>query len=222
MIIIPGPQIILNQAAVAATYLLNETFEGTGYDNGQSITFTPTGTVDEDFSTSGLNLEGSQCLKLDGTSADSYIISSTFPSTYSPAWATFQFRAASLPNSAGRTIFTFRNSTTTLLQIWFNNTGTLSAKQGSGTTATTSGTLSINTTYYIKVKYVAGSGNGVATVAFSSNTIFPTSGPNYAECIDGTSTLGMNNISLWSDNSATNGVILYFDSLLVDDAEIYL
>lgn len=81
--------------------------------------------------------------------------------------------------------------------------------------ATTVSTLSANTTYYVWIHYLKGSGaNAVADVAFSSSKTRPTSGDGFAQVTNGSSTADVVDIYLnVSDIAFGSGImgVIYDD-----------
>lgn len=198
----------------ASSYLLSENFEGTGYEN--SWTETGTGTQDEDYSTSGLSLEGSQCLRLAAT-AQTLITSSTF-TAQSTAWAYFLFRFVS--STSTNVVFQFQNSSAVeVLRMRITTGGVLDVRAGGGTNQAVTDAMSTGTTYHVWVGYTVGSGsNAVASVGFSTDGTRPTSGTKFAQSTNGTATTNADRIRFGAVGSVTMEYIV--DKIRVSDSTI--
>jgi hypothetical protein len=196
------------------TYLLQENFEGTGYE----LSWTEAaGTPDEDYATAPAPLAGSHSLRLDGTSVTQRADSPAFATT-TDLWVYMLFNPTTLPGSGNNDFFHIRNSTTQVLAAQLNASGTVRVSVGNNSLSTVS-TMSAGTTYHVWVHYIAGSGsNAFGSIAFSTDGTKPTSGNPYTEITTGTSTLGGDNLRLTA--TATNGGIFIMDKVRADDATI--
>jgi hypothetical protein len=144
------------------TYLLEEGFEGTGYEN----TWTEGGTAspNEDYATSPAPLVGSQSLFLD--SGTSSFTGHTLASTHSELWL---FGRILLPVTAalanGRQLFSIRDAddTTDLASVAMGSVSgsTFGFRVYNGATVATSSTTTrtTNTEYYVWFQYVKGTGS---------------------------------------------------------------
>lgn len=198
-------------SAVGPTYLINQNFEGTGYDNSETWTETATGTVDEDYT--GDVIAGSQSLRIvvstqtGETRKDITAISDIF--------VYFRFKRVS-----GTTLrlITFRDTTNTRGLVNLNSSGTLTLNHGSAS-ASTVGTIAASDSVHIWVRYTQGTGaDGFMEVGFSTDGTKPTSGNNYASTSVGTSTTTVNRIALGTTSNQTAEGI--FDRVLADDVSI--
>jgi hypothetical protein len=216
---IRGPVSINVPVANPQTFLINQGFEGTGFDNSEAFWY-PEANADEDFSTSGLSLDGSQCLELDATTTIASCRAYNAFTRKTACYFFFKYRTKVLPTTVS-TIARIEDGFDTLAICYILSSGALYVKNGSASAVQTTSTLSVDTTYYIWINYASGTGvNGVATVGFSSNGTRPTSGNNnYAECIDGTSTIGCRGINLSCERDGTN-MKSYFDHVLVSETQI--
>jgi hypothetical protein len=139
-------------AAAGSSYLVDEGFEGTGYE--ETWTEAGTGTIDEDHT--GTVIAGSQSLQIN-LSAQTGSTAVTFTAQGS-LFAKFRFRVAS--TSSNPTIATIRNGSTilgSLILVGVNRTMRTTAAGGSN--ASSSATLPLNTDIYIWLEYVKGSGS---------------------------------------------------------------
>jgi hypothetical protein len=197
------------------TYLLQENFEGSGYEN--TWTEAGTGTKDEDYATSPAPLVGSQSLRLafasqNGTTTTALSADQGTCDVY------FQVNFAAIPAS-GKVFLRLRDaSANTLVRIEIGSSNRFTLRHGTAAASTTDG-LSTSTTYHVWISYAKGTGaNGSATIAFSTTGTRPTSGNAYAAVTTGTATADVHDIMLGTENTSTwEGV---FDKVRVDDATI--
>lgn len=212
----PGRSFSFRVRPTAGTsYLFEENFEGTGYEN--TWTEAGTGTIDEDYSTSGLGLEGSQCFRL-AASAQTPRSTSENWTAQADMWFYMMFRPVSLP-SATMLLLTIQATTTECLRIRLDPAGTLKVRAGGGTENTTFGAMSAGTTYHIWCRYTKGSGsNAFGSVAFSTDGVRPTSGNQYRETTNGTATSDANNVRFGVTSSGTFDLI--YDKVRVSDSTI--
>ena len=99
--------------------------------------------------------------------------------TQATLYAFFWFRTNQLP-SAQLNVVGF--STPAAFLLYLNSDGTLRIVESGGSSASTVGSIAINTTYKIWLRYSINTGgnNGVGSVAFSTSYPEPTSGNNFA------------------------------------------
>jgi hypothetical protein len=200
------------EAAGGIAYLLEENFEGTGYEN----TWTETGTPDEDYSTTGLSMQGSQCVRFNAT--ETYI-THTLPSAYSPIEVYFQLRFAAWPSPA-RNILTLQNASgTNQLVIYKGTADSITLRTPTLAPQTTLYGLALNTTYHVWIRYEKGTGgNAKMWLALSTDGIRPTSGSLYAYRDTGTATKDISKIAIGMLLSAT--VDMFVDRILVSQDPI--
>jgi len=198
----------------AASYLLAQGFEGTGYDNSETWTASGTGTADPDASTSGLSLEGSQCAHLVGSTQTATIASPSI-TALSDVWAYCLLRFVS--TGATARVFGFYNGSTIQTQFRIRSGGSIDVLASAS--AQTVGTMSTGTTYHLWFRQTTGSGaNSFGSVGFSTDGTRPTSGNNYAEITTGNVTTNCNAVRFGSNSSAT--FEFYADKVRVDDVQI--
>ena len=206
--------------AAVGSYLFQETFEAAGYDNaGWAETLGTNGIVNEDDTTAPV-LEGSQQLKIYGSSEGaevSYTISPTFTAS-GTIYVRFRFRIKDDRPSTNNIFYLY---TGIGAKQWINfiSTGELAVTTGPKT-ATTTAKILVNTSYYIWVKYIKGTGaNQIGSVAFSTTTTEPTSddGTNgWAQLTDGARTDNIDTLRL----SYKGYYNAYFDEILVSASPI--
>lgn len=168
-------------ATTASPYLLEQDFEGAGYDRGQVWNENASGTMDEDYT--GIILDGSQSLLIDLTAN---IVDSVSPVFLMPGgggdiwYIYFQMQVVTFPTSSDYRIINLTN----ICDLSISSTSNLVVKPWVGTGVATVGMLSAGVKYHV---WIQGSGNGVETgsagtarVGFSTNGTRPTSGDNYA------------------------------------------
>lgn len=210
-------QLSKKESGASQTWLLQETFEGTGYDNPQGVTFLESGTVSED--ETGVVLDGSQSASITTTTATGSI--STYPalSAVDAIYSYFLFRTTALPTTI-MSIYLVQTGATVIGRIYVVPDGRMGARQGAGTTAYTVNTVSLNTTYHVWFKYAKStSSNGIATVGFSTDGTKPASGNGFAQCTNGDKTDQANTCVLYGQKDGTGGVN-YYDKWYVSTSEI--
>lgn len=201
----------------APTYLINQNFEGAGYDNGETWTESGAGTRDEDYT--GVVLSGSQSFRMvtSGANLSTYTSFSANSTVYGyflfrPVSNTGAYRLCSIRDNAG-------GSGNAVCYIIVNADGTVGVRAGSAGTVNTVGTVSNGTTYHVWLTYTKGTGaNGFGSVAFSTDGIKPTSGNNYAEHTNGNATADGEKIMIGTDTAHTFEAVV--DRVLVDDEPI--
>lgn len=200
-------------SAPAATYLINQRFEGTGYDNSE--TWTETGsTVDEDSTITVL--DGSQSLRVTTVAAEGYTDSPAF-SSQTQAWIYFLWRPVTLDGASY--IGALFGGGAERLWIRVNSDGTMRIDHGS-VSASTVNTVTAGTTYHIWARYQTGSGaNGQGDIAFSTDGTKPTSGDNFASLTTGTETTSVT-VARLGNFSFNRTIVFVFDKCLVDDVNI--
>lgn len=207
-----GRAVRVSGGAAAATYLINQRFEGTGYDNSEAW-FETLGTPNEDYITTVL--EGAQSLFLDSSGGTSQRCdSATNALFYSHIWGYMRFRVNAYPSSTS-SIFSIRTNGTAFMDAQMDTTGHLRVDIGVNSTLTVLG-MSLNTLYHIFWEYQTGTGlNALGSIGFTSDGTIPT-GNNLSSSLVGTSTGQYNNIRL---NAVATETIIY-DQVLIDDVAI--
>jgi hypothetical protein len=195
------------------TYLINQNFEGSSYDNGETWTEAGTGTVDEDHT--GTVIAGSQSLRVN-LSAQTGSTYATF-TAQGTLYTKFQFRVAST-NSGNVTIATIRNGSTTLgtlLLVGANRT--LRAVAAGGSNASASGTIATGTNIYVWLEYVKGTGaNAICRAGWATTDSKPaltSTGAQTCFSSNGTSTSDANTLYLGHTVSSTYEC--FFDAVQV-------
>jgi len=210
------------EVPASSAYLFQENFEGTGYENPWTES---AGTPNEDYTTSPAPLEGSQSLYLDGSSSDQTVYAAV-PSPGSGSTQEFYFLlnvVAKGSANTNRNLVLLSSSGTNLCTLFATSGLALRIRADGGTAVSTANTLSLGTTYHVWVTYKAGTGaNAVATVAFSTDGIRPTSGNSYAISSNGTYTVVANRMNLWGDftTASTNYIQVIFDKIRMADTTI--
>lgn len=195
----------------AANYDVQETFEGAnaGYDLAD-WTETGAGTIDQDYSTSGLDLTGSECLHLVSSSNTAYAQRTVTAS--SDVHVKFKLRRES--NSADSYICTLRNAVPgSSCIISFNSTGKLNLISGASNLTTTDA-LTADTTYNVWLRYTKGTGsNGFCSLGFSTDDTEPTSGTKFVSASNTSATTDVVDVRLgpWLNNSLD----IYIDDFLL-------
>jgi len=151
----------------APTYLVNQNFEGTGYDNGES--WAETGTPDEDHT--GTVLVGSQSCLVEANE-----VTYTTYAGQTTVYAYCRLKRNAQSSSANTTIFAIRNSSnTTIAALRFNysNPNTefkLYANGGDSTASSTTQGGDNSTVWHVWLTYVSG---GTCELAMSTTGTKP-------------------------------------------------
>lgn len=200
---------------VAATYLVEQNFEGAGYDNGES--WVENGTPNEDYTTTVLRGSQSCYITASGGSDDYTTISIA---ETSEVWFFLRYRTSDV--SQDHTFVYFRNSTSNsigIVKVDADGGGAgvhvLRASQGtvglSGSTA-----LAADTTYYIWGRYKTGTGSdGEVDIWLDTDNTKP--GSLEIDLNTGNGTTDMAAFRLYGD---VEGVDDIFDQVLLDDEVI--
>lgn len=195
----PAPSIIINgpvkniaTAGGGATYLINQNFEGTGYDNSETWTESGTGTLDEDYT--GVVLQGSQSFRYNPTAQIGRTISPTF-AAQTDVWYYFMVQFVSLPTSGAQELFRIQAGSTSVARATISSAGAVNIRSGSSGGTSTVSTMAAGTTYHVWIHYTAGAGaNSVGTLGFSTTGTKPTSGNNFATQTNGNATSSADNV----------------------------
>lgn len=182
-------------------------------------------TPDFDYTTSPAPLGGTYSFMLGGciNGADTRIYRTFTPTAGQPQELYFTFTLTEDgSNPATFVIAKLARSTSYYCTITLNSNKTLAAAVGGGSSVNTVGTISEDVQTHIWVRYMPGGGtDALCSVGFSTDGNRPTSGNNYAEATDGTTTLDTNRVYLWGDYAnATSCNDIIIDNIFVDDATI--
>lgn len=177
----------LQETSAGVTYLLEETFDATGYDVA-GWTESNTSETKEDWTTAPAPLDGTQSLYFDVTATRS-IDAPAWAGT-DTVWVSFLWHddEAALPGAA-RPFCALKDSVggATVASLTLEINGDITVACGSATSRSTD-SLTRNTTYRIWMSYTKGSGsNGQASVYWST-TIAGPKGSSKASVTTGTST----------------------------------
>lgn len=194
--------------ASEASYLINQNFEGAGYDNSESWTETA-GNPDEDYTTTALR--GSQSLYLQGGGTIEFFLSPTFADA-STLWTHFMVQSSDYTPSDSYNLLEIRNNSTIVARLYLVNTGYFRIYHGT-VNVTSSTHLSDATTYHVWLKYVVGSGSDGEVELYISETT--TRGEIDKSISNGDATADANN--LYFKGRYGDFII---DHVLADDAEI--
>ncbi len=155
--------------AAPATYLINQNFEGTGYDNGE--TWTESGTPNEDATPA---LVGSQSLEYTGSNQNAYASFTAQTTVYAYA----QVRRMSQPTGTNGGVFSLRSTDGVTGRVSFavnyNSPNTEFKIATDGTFSAASATVQAglnDKTWHVWLKYVA---NGTCELAMSETGTKPT------------------------------------------------
>ncbi len=205
-------------AASGATYLVNQNFEGAGYDNSE--TWTESNAVwNEDYTATVLT--GSQSLYAISTTVSRTLDSPVFATT-SDIWFYLQFQLVAAP-TANTLLIQFRNNVTGLATVRFR-TGSKFRVEDAGqahTSSDSTGTLSTGVKYHCWVHYIAGGGtDSTISCAISTDGTKPTSGNYFVGISNGVGSLGCDRARVYCDSSGSAGNEMIYDRFLADNAAI--
>lgn len=208
-------------AAAGPSYLINQNFEGAGYDNGETWTEN-NAAWNEDYTATVL--VGSQSLY--GISTTSARTDFASFSGQVDVWAYCRFRIVSggsewPSGSATWSIFRIANSSgTSVAQLQLRPSNKFRVNGGTSSSDSV-GTLSDDTTYHAWLHYTKGTGSdAVITGGISTDGTKPTSGNYFVSLSNGTSTTDAARIYLVCDSSGGVGMEVIFDQILVDETTI--
>jgi hypothetical protein len=196
-----------------SSFLLNQNFEGTGYDNGETWTEAGTGTVDEDHTSTVI--AGSQSLRVN--------LSAQTGSTYAAftaindVYCKFRFRVAST-NGGNQIVATIRDGATALGTLTLAGASrVLRATAAGGSNGTSSDVLPVNTDIYVWFEYLKGTGaNAICRCGWATTDSKPSlasTGAKTGVSSNGTSTAQPSRIYL--GNTGTGTVECFFDAVQV-------
>lgn len=199
-----------------ASPLVNQNFEGAGYDNAETWSTLGGGTINPD--ATDIVLLGSQSFKV---TAGDFVAGSAYISTAAGAerWGHMQFQ---ITTSGNRIIAESQDSGfAAQIQIVAINGGGIRVYSGA-VNATTSATWSTGTKYYLWWHYLKGTGtDAVAEVWFSTTTTKPAdASAGHAKVTTGTSTADLVYHFVGSPTAAAGNYEIHIDHVYVDDEAI--
>ena len=197
-------------ASSGSSFLLQEGFEGTGYEN--TWTESATGTVDED--NTGTVIAGSQSLRVN-LSAQTGSTYATFTAQGS-LFCKFRYNVAS--TSGNPTIATIRNGSTilgSLILVGVNRT--LRAVAAGGSNASSSATIATGTNIYIWFEYVKGSGsNAICRAGWAATDSKPAlTSTGTQTCLSSNGTATSDADGLYLGHSVSSTYECFFDAVQV-------
>ena len=197
--------------ASGSSFLLQEGFEGTGYEN--SWTESATGTVDEDHT--GTVITGSQSLQIN-LAAQNGSAYASFTAT-NDVYCKFRFRVAST-NGGNQVVATIRDGATVLGTLTLAGASrVLRATASGGSNGTSSDVLPVDTNIYVWFEYLKGTGaNAIFRVGWATTDSKPSlasTGAKTGVSANGTSTAQPSRIYL--GNTSTGTVECFFDAVQV-------
>lgn len=194
----------------SGTELVRQSFEGVGYDNGETWT---TYSSDPDPDSTANALDGSESLYLDGTN-DRVITSFA---AQDEVWLYGSFYHASGSSSTRDLITLFKDGTGDIAYAQTTSAGNLEIVCGT-VNGGTAAALSTSTRYYIWLHYVAGTGSNAQLHVYLSTTTTKPGTPTDS-ITNGDATSQVDRL-LIGPQSATGGSDNYWDTILVDTAVI--
>lgn len=207
--------VVVQSRTAQVTWLINQNFEGTGYDNTE--TWTESSTFNEDYAT--VILRGSQSGA--NETATSYA-QKDLGADYSELWGHFLFRATDVSPASEEAVVELYDSTNTVFaRFSIRTTGFVRSNHGGtiGTTSASVGDLADATAvrlwFYFKAETSDGANDGVfsmwtSTAAETSRS----SGDQLISQTNGAMHQGVRYVRLVYGLSANVGI---YDQVLVDD-----
>lgn len=201
-------------APPAVTYLVNQNFEGTGYDNSETWTPSLADSVNADYT--GVVLRGTQSLQI-RPGAGQIRVFTDFTNQDS-VWVFMRFRVSDATPSGNTAIIDMEvnGSTTAIYSLLITTAARIRISHNTVTATGATTTLADNTTYYVWVHFVIGTGaDGISSVYIDTDATRPAS-PE-ASMTNGNGTTQMGRIRV--QTGPTLGIAI-FDQVLVDDVPI--
>ena len=205
-------------ATAGSYFLVNQNFEGAGYDNGETWTESATGTVDEDHT--GTVIAGSQSLQVNLAAQTG----STYASftAINDVYCKFRFRVAST-NNGNQVVATIRSGTTVLATYTMAGASrVLRATAAGGANGTSSDAVPVDTDLYVWIEYQAGPGTlsvaRIGWVAVADYTGKPSLASTGAKTGVSTSTsapAGTNADRLYLGNTGSGTMECFYDAVQV-------
>lgn len=195
--IIAGNATFRNSSSPPISYLVNQNFEGSGFDNGETWTTNTSGGtyLSSDPDSTSPAIVGSQSLRQITTNAYIQLLH-YWGSTNTEVFGYCMINPITFP-PASRRIMTFKSAAATeQAYVVLRPTGVIRTGVG-GNFADTVGTMSLNTNVHVWFYYKAGSGSdGIINAAWSFTGIKPNSGNNFAGISNAASTTGVQLIGI--------------------------
>lgn len=197
------------------SYLVNQNFEGTGYDNSETWTESSPG-PNPDYTTSPAPLHGSQSLRFFDTTHN--VSTYTTFTANGDIYGHLMVRWTALPSSSIQFVRIGDGSGTQQGFLRISAAGGITVGNGSSEDGPTDA-MSSGTTYHVWFRYNKGTGaNGNAYVAFSTDATEPTSGTKYKSISNGTSTADAARLTLQHDADSTFDAVM--DQVMVGTSDI--
>lgn len=188
------------------SYLISENFEGTGVPTGW-VYANSNGSGNFDSLSSGLNMEGNECLFMEygKTGSDGWVtLVTTGFAEQSNIEVYFKLRIESTPSAVLGFCYLLSNSDTECLRVRMPTTKQLDLRCQTGTPSAISSGLASNTTFNTWIRWeqgTSGASNPYASIALSTGNSRPTSGPLFASLNVGVNTEKCTKIRFGLSNS---------------------
>lgn len=194
------------------SWLIHQTFEGVGYDNGETWTTNGSGAITLNPDNGTNVIEGLQSLAIENSPSEQ--INSAFPAAYDEVWYYCMVKIADVGHSpvfiADKQAFTIEARFNAGAPRQFE----LITPDGTARPVTQ---YAANTVYHVWLHYRKGTGaNSFASLGFSTTGIEPTSGNQYVEIINGTSTSTLSGVML----TCNSAVLLIIDKVIASTNQI--
>lgn len=196
-------------AAASVSYLINQNFEGTGYDNSE--TWVDAGTPDENYTTTALR--GSQSFYA-ASGANNAVF--TLPASKGELWAHVIYRVTGTFNTDSVHIIQFQDSSNNQLALVGIQDTSYNVRfwqsGNSGTNLDT--TISANTTYHLWVRVVKGATSTVEVWNGTTTTRPTSASPSYGTS---TGTWNVDVAKIRIGQGLTSGAAVIIDQVIIDD-----
>lgn len=218
--VLPNQRHVAAKAAAGSSgpsYIFQENFETptTGYENTWFGTAAG-GTLAPATSTSGLSLQGAQCLHIIATAQGTFTSANFTSSPEIYIYLLFRIHSTAAANKVPLSLLD--NTSTTFLQLYILATSQLDFYDGSNEAKPTDAT-GLDTSYSVWLHYKKGTGaNAVMEVEYATTPTQVGSGSKYASFSNGVGTSNVTGINLGDTSAYTSD--LYFDKLRISTTPI--
>lgn len=205
-------------ASAGPTYVLQENFDGTGYQN--TWVEVGSGTINEDYATSPAPLEGTQSLYI-SASVQNPRTTNVLAVTYDSLYGYAQVHWTTIPSSTGIKWLAFQCAGTNVFSVESRGTTNGVMMRAANTAIfTTTGIMPQDSTFYIWWGYTKGTGNNAsAYFAYSGDTTKPSAGAsNYISTATGNASGAVEVCLLGLQANAT--MTLIYDKLRLSATDI--
>lgn len=192
------------------SYIINQHFENTGYDHGE--TWTPAGAPEPDYT--GVVLKGHQSFRVNAAGEYS---ETQWTGALSTAYSFCRFRLISLPGANDTAVFKLGTASSYVTSLYVDTDGSVQLFAGGSASSSSATTLTTGVTYFCWLKHVS-SGQCELAISTDINTKPSSDGGGNVFLTKTGSADSMEKVQCATDNISGNETI--FDQVLVDDVVI--